>query len=147
MRLFILMAISLLVVWPSQAQAADYEENAVRTMWRQFEQYFDDRDVDGMASLYTADSDRYTNDGRRTVGRSDIRKVYAEIIANRALGPPIKKGYHADISVRFLRPDVAIVDGISKRTPGVTSYFTLVVTKEDGDWLIAAARPRGSVQE
>ena len=59
----------------------------------------------------------------------------------------MKKGYHANISVRFLRPDIAIVDGISNRTLGVTGYFTLVVTKEDGDWLIAAGRPRGSVRE
>jgi uncharacterized protein (TIGR02246 family) len=147
MRLLILMVISLLVVWPSQSQLADNEENAVRAMWVQFEKYFDDSDVDGLASLYALDSDRFTNDGRKAEGRSDVREVYAKIVANRALGPPLKKGYHANISIRFLRPDVAIVDGISKRTAGVTSYFTIVVTKEDGDWLIAAGRPRGSVQE
>ena len=147
MRLLILMVISLLVVWPSHSQLADNEEDAVRAMWLQFEKYYDESDVDGIASLYALDSDRFTNDGRRAEGRDDIRKVYAEIIANRALGPPIKKGYHANIRVRFLRPDVAIVDGISNRTPGVTSYFTIVVTKEDGNWLIAAGRPRGSVRE
>ena len=147
MRLLILLVTSLLIVWPLQSQSADNEEDAVRAMWHQFETYFDDSDVDGVASLYASDSDRFTNDGRRAEGRNDIRQVYAEIIARRALGPLITKGYHANISVRFLRPDVAIVDGISKRTPGVTSYFTIVVTKEDGDWLIAAGRPRGSVQE
>jgi uncharacterized protein (TIGR02246 family) len=147
MRLLILLVISLLVVWPAKSQSADNEEDAVRAMWHQFETYFDDSDVDGVASLYALDSDRFSNDGSKVEGRNDVREVYAEIIAKRALGPPRTKGYHADISVRFIRPDVAIVDGISKRTPGVTSYFTLVVTKEDGDWLIAAGRPRASVPD
>jgi uncharacterized protein (TIGR02246 family) len=147
MRVLTLMVISLLVVWPSQSQLADNEEEAIRAMWHLFEKYYDDSDVDGIASLYAPDSDRFNNDGQRAEGRSDIRAVYAEIIANRALGPPMKKGYHANISVRFLRPDIAIVDGVSNRTLGVTGYFTLVVTKEDGDWLIAAGRPRGSVRE
>jgi uncharacterized protein (TIGR02246 family) len=56
----------------------------VRAMWHQFETYFDDSDVDGVASLYASDADRFTNDGRRTEGRNDIRDVYTQIIANRA---------------------------------------------------------------
>jgi uncharacterized protein (TIGR02246 family) len=147
MRLVIVVVISLLVAWPSPSQLADNEENAVKAMWVQFEKYYDDSDLDGLASLYALDSDRFNNDGQRAEGRSDIREVYATIITNRELGPPIIKGYNAEITVRFLRPDVAIVDGISKRTPGVTGYFTIVVTKEDGEWLIAAGRPRGSVRE
>jgi uncharacterized protein (TIGR02246 family) len=135
------------LAWSGQSMPTDNEEDAIRTLWLQFESYFEDGDADGVASLYTIDSDRYTNDGRRGDGRDGVKGLYAEIFAGRVDDPPIKKGYHAELKIRFLRPDVAIVDGISKRTPGRTSYFTIVVTKESGEWLISAGRPRGSVMD
>jgi len=123
------------------------DEDAVRALWLQFEEYFEVGDADGVASLYTIDSDRYTDDGRIVEGREGVKELYEGVFERRADGPPINKGYHAELSIRFLRSDVAIVDGISRRTPGVTSYFTVIVAKEDGQWLIAAGRPRGSVRD
>jgi uncharacterized protein (TIGR02246 family) len=135
------------LIWSAPLQSAETEEQAIRALWLQFEKYFEDGDADGVASLYTLDSDRYTNDGRRGENRDGVKKLYEEIFADRQLGPPIKKGYHAGLTIRFLRPDVAIVDGVSNRTPGVTSRFTVIVTEEEGRWMIAAGRPRGSVRE
>ena len=128
MRLLTLMVISLLVVWPSQSQLADNDEVAVRAMWLQFEKYYDDSDVDGIASLYAPDSDRFTNDGRRAEGRSDIRAVYAEIIANRALGPPIKKDITRilvfDFCVRILRLSMAYPIGLLV-SPAILQLWSL----------------------
>ena len=45
-----------------------------------------------------------------------------------------------EYEVRFLRPDVALIDGFYIQPSGTRGMFTVVATKEDGAWRMAAGR-------
>jgi uncharacterized protein (TIGR02246 family) len=107
-------------------------------------------DVDGFTGLLTEDAVIVNFGGRRVRGRAAIRTAMA-----RALATPL-----ADVlttqeveEIRFLRPDVAIVECVKhvhdRRTPGDTGsgpplsdrgMLTFVVVDQDGRWRIASAQ-------
>ena len=148
MRLIITWLLLLFLSAPGMAQSVEDEEAALRAMWERFEQYYEAGDAQGVASLYAVDADRMNRGGtERAVGRPEILKQYQEALARRASNPDAMRPYHADITIRFLRPDVAILDGISTPRPNIKSYFTVIATKENGKWWIAAGRPRHYVEE
>ncbi len=70
---------------------------------------------------------------------------YAAAIASRQADPATIPYTGSEITVRFLRPDIAIIDGTTVRNSEETSQFTVIATNTDGQWLIAAGRPRGLV--
>ena len=45
-----------------------------------------------------------------------------------------------DYDVRFLRPDVALLDGFYIQPSGARGMFTVVATREAGAWMMAAGR-------
>ena len=45
-----------------------------------------------------------------------------------------------EFSIRFLRSDVAIADGNYILSDGRTGPFTIITTKESGQWLVSAGR-------
>ncbi len=106
--------------------------------------FYDARDADGIASLYATDADRLTQDGNAH-GRAAIRAQYvAELAQPGAADAPLAER----IAIRFLRPEVALIDGEADYAGDsgvVTYYYTVIVAKREGRWLIAAGRPRGSV--
>jgi ketosteroid isomerase-like protein len=80
-------------------------------------------------------------------GRAAMQRALADAFARRA-GRRRTMICRVD-SVRFVRPDVAIVDGtIEVREPagaaepgrGIAEPFTSVMTKTERDWSIAASR-------
>jgi uncharacterized protein (TIGR02246 family) len=118
------------------------EEKALRDLWNQFENAFNDGDARTVASLFSTDADRVTGTGEWVRGRADIRKQYEAMLAKRK-ADPTSQPLNAALSIRFLRSDVAILDG---RWEGVRSgervrgHFTLVATREKGRWWLAAGR-------
>jgi uncharacterized protein (TIGR02246 family) len=128
------------------AQPPAEEEKAIRAMWERFEEFYNKGDAVGVASLYAADADRITS--RATAkGRSEIQQQYeAELARRSATAAPIDD----TIAIRFLRPDVAILDGEGKEdTPDgqLRVLYTVIFTKESGRWWIAAGRPRGTYRQ
>ncbi len=117
-------------------------EFEVQAMWDRFEEAFGAGDADGVSALYAEDADRINHRGVVARGRTEIQAQYAAAIASRQADPTTLP-YHADITVRFLRPDIAIIDGLLVRNSEETSQFTVIATKTDGQWLIAAGRPGG----
>ena len=114
-----------------------------------FERAFNDGDAIAAAQLYAVDSDRIGSDGEKVVGRELIRQRYAAMMQRRA-SAPASKPFHADIDVRFLRPDVAMLDGSWRGTRAgrpVRGFFTLTATKQNGRWSFAAGRDRGVVEQ
>ena len=147
MRILSSLFIAAVLISPATAQSPEGEEEAVRALWERFEQFFEVGDAEGIASLYALNADRISSSQLKAQGRAQVWEQYRTALAQRDSNPDTIRPYHADITLRFLRPDVAILDGISTPTPGVKSHFTVVVTKENGQWWIAAGRDRQLVQE
>jgi uncharacterized protein (TIGR02246 family) len=99
------------------------------------------KDAQAFASQFTEDATFVNVNGALWIGRRDIEDRHAKA--------GIFKSSHADIkpdSMRFLRPDIALVHVSwtitgDPRDPQPRSYLmTMVVSKRDGRWLIVAAQ-------
>ncbi len=147
MRFLFSLLVAAILAPPIFAQSLEDEEEAIRAVWARFEQFVENGDAEGVASLYALDSDRFAGVSQKAVGRAEVLEQYRAVISGRNADQTTIRPFHADITIRFLRPDVAIADGVYEVRPRVTGYFTVILTKEDGQWWIAAGRPRGSVQQ
>lgn len=142
-----LIVIGLLVfsVRAAQAQtpaspAAD--ENAIKQLVRQLQDGWNAHDGKAFAAPFAADADYVIVNGIKIKGHEEIEKGHTEIFTT------IYKGSHnvgTLKSIRFLRPDVAVahvewnleysMGAERKKTRAMNS---LVVTKDNGKWSIAA---------
>ena len=126
---------------PAFAQTAA-DEAAVRALWQQFEDAFNAGDAGKIGPLFTPNADRISGSGAPMFGREEIRRQYGAMLERRAADPsavPLR----ANIKVRFLRPDVALLDaewqGTRARQP-VAGRFTMIALKQNGRWLFDAGR-------
>lgn len=147
MRLMtVLLGVAVILFCPLSVDAQDHssEEAVIRALWRQFEAYYMAGDFNGIADLYAEDADRGIPDSAElALGRDAIRELYRREVQEHG-GAPIRD----TIRVRLLRPDVAILDGhfdYEDADGKKTGRYTVILTKDDGRWWIAAGRPRGSV--
>ena len=147
MRFLLSLLIAAVLAPPIYAQSLEDEEDAIRAVWARFEQFVENGDAEGISGLYALDSDRFASVSQKAVGRAEVLEQYRAVISARDADETTIRPFHADITIRFLRADVAIADGVYDVRPGVTGYFTVILTNEDGQWWIAAGRPRGSVQQ
>ena len=117
----------------SQAQAIKDIEAAVKS----YIKAFDESDAKKAASFFTQNATIFSACGRKTKGRESIEKEFAnhfKLFPDQKLKPEQE-------SVRFIRPDVAMVHGVSKvepappgPTPNIT--YSALLVKEDGRWLM-----------
>ena len=147
MPMFLRSSILLLLCTPTFAQSQADEELALRDLWSRFGEYYAANDAEGVASLYAEDADRFANVSEKAVGRAEVMEQYRATLDRRKAAPPTTPFKPVEITIRFLRPDVAILDGMSSPTETTRVHFTVIATKEDGRWWIAAGRPRGRVEE
>jgi uncharacterized protein (TIGR02246 family) len=137
--------IFLLITSALCAQNVDREKAAIQTLWQRFEEAFNSSDVNTVASLYSPDGDRINSDMEIAKGRAEIAAQYEKEFARRKADPS-SVPFHAKITIRFLDPQIAILDGewegfrAGKRVRG---QFTGIVTKGADGWQIAAGRVRG----
>jgi ketosteroid isomerase-like protein len=112
----------------------------------EFEGAFNQYDAGKVASFYAADGDRINGNFELARGRVEIAKQYETDFANRRRDTtswPLR----ADLSIRLLRSDLALVDGEwddFESGKKVRRYFTVVMTNNAGRWQIAAGRVRGT---
>lgn len=124
------------------------DEQALHELWRQFEQAFNAGDAKAAANLYAPDADRISSRGDRVSGRAAIEKGYAALLARRQ-ADPTSKPFHATMQVRLLTDDVGILDGEwqgMRDGKPVRGQFTLMATRQDGVWRLAAGRDRGVIE-
>jgi uncharacterized protein (TIGR02246 family) len=104
------------------------------------------KDAQAFASQFTEDATFVNVNGALWIGKKDIQDRHAKAA--------IFKSSHAEIkpdSMRFLRPDIALVHVSwtitgDPRDPQPRSYLmTMVVSKRDGRWLIVAAQNGSAV--
>jgi len=97
-------------------------------------------DVDAVLATWTPDAEFIDDDGKAYRGREALAPLFTKSL-------PSFKGYRITsklTSVRFVKPDVALVDGEQTFTPPrgepELSRFTSVWVKTDNQWRIRSAR-------
>jgi uncharacterized protein (TIGR02246 family) len=128
------LAVSPLWAQGSGSRAAD--EKAVRALIDRYVNARDARDEKAIESLFTADADQYTTAGEWRRGRPKVVTGTAESTKQNpgARSIPIE-------SVRFVTPDVAVVDGPYNIAGSTQKRWTTIVVKREADgWRIAAVR-------
>lgn len=126
---------------PSSQPDADTIRSLILDMTAGFNRH----DAAAASAMYAADATFVTVRGDRMNGRAEIERGLASIFASRARTAMLRT---LDVSVRFLRPDVALahvtnelsglVDPAGQALPAHRELSVRVFTKNDGRWQIAA---------
>jgi uncharacterized protein (TIGR02246 family) len=95
------------------------------------------------AAAFTEDGDLVGFDGQHFRGRAEIAPFHQELFDKWLKGSRLVGKVEG---LRFLRPNVALMHalggtvmrGKSEPSPGRDSIQTLVATKQEGEWLLAA---------
>ena len=121
------------------ARGQEKAEDIIRATLQSYATAWNAADAHGIAALYTLDAD-YTGYGSvMTRGRADIEARYAGLLAGAFAGTQLTVEMS---SLRFIKPDVAIVDGsldltahAPDGTPQVSKgLFIAIMTDDDGQW-------------
>jgi uncharacterized protein (TIGR02246 family) len=121
----------------AQAPAAKpSDEAAVREIVRRYTQARELSDPKAIEALFTNDADQYTTSGE---WRRGIPRLVSGMLETSARNPGARA--IAVAAVRFITPDVAIVDGeYTTGADGRQLWTTLIVQREPRGWRIAAIR-------
>jgi uncharacterized protein (TIGR02246 family) len=120
----------------AQSNARPADEAAVRDIVRRYTEARELSDPKAIEALFTSDADQYTTSGEWRRGVPQLVKGMLETSARNPGARSI-----AVAAVRFITPDVAIVDGEYKTgTDARQLWTTLTVKREPGGWRIAAIR-------
>jgi uncharacterized protein (TIGR02246 family) len=124
------------------------DEDMIRARTDEFEQAVSGGDAKAIGALFVEESDLVDQAGAMHHGRAAIEERYQKLFE----GP--YKGAQANLeitSIRFVRPDIAIVDGTyelngMKSAEGlplgiITGMYTNVSVKENGQWMVHCSRP------
>jgi uncharacterized protein (TIGR02246 family) len=123
-------------------QNSTADEASLRQIVQQLQDGWNAHDGKAFAAPFAADADYVVVNGMRIKGREEIEKGHTQIFTT-----IYKESHNVGTvkSVRFLRPDVAVVHvewnlefsmGGEKRKN--TAINTMVMTKDNGKWSIAA---------
>jgi uncharacterized protein (TIGR02246 family) len=115
-------------------------ENAIRALVGKYVAAREERDPAAIEALFTSDADQLTSSGEWRRGRT--RLVPGTLASSERTGGTREITVE---TVRLLAPDVAIADGryeISGLAGGGqrVMFTTLVLTRDSGNWRIAAIR-------
>jgi uncharacterized protein (TIGR02246 family) len=129
---------------PDGTKAAEIA--AIQQVRESLDAAYDRRDAGAFSGLFLADADFQWPDGSLLRDREEIRQYFAKSFA---VMPADYRHITTFTRIRFLGPDVAIGDGTvviaragaaESETPYMKVLLTCIGKKEQGRWLIAAAR-------
>jgi uncharacterized protein (TIGR02246 family) len=136
-----LIALSLLlpVTTPSLAQDHAKDEAAIRQRVTAYEAAVNRRDGAALAALFTPDADFAYFDSPFVVSRDSIGKRTGDALAK---WPPSRRFTLETKRVRYLRPDVALVETVAHFSEGemTTNRGSAVFVRDQGIWSWAALR-------
>jgi uncharacterized protein (TIGR02246 family) len=116
------------------------DEQGILKAMQVYEAAFNKGDLDAVMAFWTPDGEFISDDGKATRGRDAIAAQTKRSFTEHK-GLSIKLTNKA---IRFVKPDVALQDGIVTMTaqdkPSDTGPFMSVWTKIDGKWLLASVR-------
>jgi uncharacterized protein (TIGR02246 family) len=123
------------------------DEAAVRANVNAFVRAYNAHDAKLIAALFMSEAQMIDEDGRTTVGRDEITKVFSTLFAD---APKSRIEVNVE-SVRFIGTNLAVETGVTKvmRQPGESpeiNRYTVVHVKTRGGWLMALARDTEGTQ-
>ena len=131
----------------SAAPSQSAEEAAVKAAVQSFVDAWNRRDMEAFAALFTEDADFVNVRGTRWIGRSAIRAGHAAAHATIFKNSQLRI---LELSVRFLKPDVAVArwacelsgqtTPAGESVPARKAIHTFVMTKTQERWLIVVAQ-------
>ncbi len=121
------------------------DEEAIKKVIVGTTEAFNKHDAKAFTRFYTPDAELVTVRGERMKGAAEIEKGIAAIFATRAKAVTLKT---LDVTVRFIRPDVAVahvtnelsglVSTEGEQLPAHRELSIRVLVKEHGGWLVTA---------
>jgi len=130
-----------------ESAPAPTDEEMLSTLMDDFEAAWASGDAAAVAALFAEDGDSLTVNGH-TEGRAAVQEAYAQNFSGPFQGTTIDL---ETTSVRFLEPDVAVVDGTyqisgfkgpeGEDLGSATGQWTAVDVKTDAGWRIGCSRP------
>jgi uncharacterized protein (TIGR02246 family) len=131
---------------PTREEAAanhSADEAAVRALYQQLMDGWNQGSGDAFAAVFTEDGDLVAFDGTHFKGRQEIAPFHQQLFDKWLKGSRLV-GQVKD--VRFLSPDIALMHAVggtvlrgkSEPVPERDSIQTLVATRQDGEWRLAA---------
>jgi len=149
-------ALVILASYPAMAAAPDGNERAIKALLESFAAKWHDSDAHGLSMFWSADGDFINPDGLVLKGRREIEGFYSQAFS---MGYAGSKAAATVDQIRWLKPDLALVDGAFEITgatgsdhrqlPAEKGRYTVVLKKENGHWWIVANRemePPGSAR-
>jgi uncharacterized protein (TIGR02246 family) len=139
------LVVSYLIPGMAQSPGSREDEEAIRKVIVEVTEGFNQHDAKAATRMYTPDADLVTVRGDRFKSRDEIEKGLAAIFATRAKDATHKT---LDVTVRFIRPDMAVahvtnelsglVSPDGKKLPAHQELSIRVFVKEQGTWRVAA---------
>ena len=123
-----------------KADVPKNEEQAIRTAMQAYEAAFNKGDLEAVTAFWMPDAEFISDNGKATRGRDAIAALTKHAFT-------VHKGLTIKLvhkSIRFLKPDVAMQDGVvtlaAQDKAADTAPYTAVWMKIDGKWLLASVR-------
>ncbi|MDT4965769.1 MAG: hypothetical protein QOJ64_506 [Acidobacteriota bacterium] len=142
LAMIVLMSLGMLTASAQTPQTSNPDEAAIRAIVQQLQDGWNAHDAKAFAAPFAVDADYVIVNGVYIKTRETIEKGHAGIFST------IYKASHnvgTVKSIRFLRPDVALVHvewnlefRVGPDTKKAKAMNTIVMTKDKGKWSIAA---------
>ena len=141
----LLVVTAICLVMSGGATSARSERSAIQAVLDVHADAWTRGDAHEAASVMTEDADWISGGGHIYQGRAAIEEMHRELLAGPAKGS--RHVHPGTPLIRFLRPDVAIVDGDSyigaagtQAAPSDFSRYTAIFVKQKDHWMVAAFR-------
>jgi uncharacterized protein (TIGR02246 family) len=147
---FLLIAVAVClfvstVIRGAQSISGREDEEEIKKVIAGTTEAFNQHDAKAFTRFYTQDAELVTVRGERMKGAAEIEKGLAAIFATRARAVRLKT---LDVTVRFIRPDVAVahvtnelsglIGAEGESLPAHRELSIRVLVKEKGRWLVTA---------
>ena len=145
LALAISLAVSGIMTVIAQSVGSREDEEAIRKIIAEMTEGFNKHDAKAATRMYTPDADLVTVRGEVMKGAAEMEKGLAAIFATRAKEATLQT---LDVTIRFIRPDVAIaqvtnelsglVSPDGQKLPAHRELSMRIFVKDGGTWRITA---------